>query len=141
MKYWIPVSVAVLMAAFVVAGCKQPTPLENGWTYVGTWVNSAYNGNHGSGPAGKIVMTANSQVQYDNVTDTVPQGTFPMSITDDWTSGGDHYWKGTIVPGSFTAYFLMRVTNNNTVEGNSSITAYPASIDPAGSGYGIYTRQ
>jgi hypothetical protein len=136
-KYWIPVAIAVVMASFVLAGCKATTPPENGWTYVGTWVNSAYNG-HGGNPAGKLVMTATSVQTFNNDTDTTPVGNDTIAMTADWTSGGDHYFKGTTSVG----FFLARVSNNNnTLETNSSSTAYPASIDPTAQYYGIWTRQ
>ena len=151
MKYWIPVAIAVVMAAFVVAGCKATTPPattppattppENGWTYVGTWVNSAYNG-HGGGPAGKIVITANTVMSYNNDTDTTPVSSGVFTLADDWTSGGDHYFKGMSVAGGNTVFWITRVSNNNnTLELTGSSTAYPTSIDPAGQMYGIYTRQ
>ena len=142
MKYWIPVSIAVVMAAFVVAGCKETTPPattppENGWTYVGTWVNSAYNGHSGQ-PAGKVVITATSSTVYVNDYDTTSVGTQTFALAEDWTSGGAHYFKGT----SSGSFFLSRVSNNdNTLETNSSSTAYPASIDPTAQYYAIYTRQ
>ena len=127
------------MAAFVVAGCKQPTPPENGWTYVGTWVNSAYNG-HGGGPPGKMVMTATSVTNYNNDTDTTPVTTSSFALADDWTSGGDHYFKGMSVGGN-TVFVLFRVSNNNnTLELTFLFDAYPASIDPTGN-YGIFARQ
>ncbi|MGA2614015.1 MAG: hypothetical protein ABSG38_11250 [Spirochaetia bacterium] len=141
MKYWIPVSIAVVIAAFVVAGCGETKPPEEGWTYVGTWVNSAYNG-HNGGPAGKMVMTATSGTDYNNDTDTTPVFSGSFTLADDWTSGGDHYFKGISVAGGNTLFLLLRVSNtNNTLELNGSSTAYPTSIDPAGAIYAIYTRQ
>ena len=142
MKYWIPVAVAVVLAAFVVAGCKQPTPPENGWTYVGTWVNSAYNG-HGGNPPGKVVVTATSVTMYNNDTDTTPAGdSIPIAVAADWTSGGAHYFKVIQGVAPNTSFALARVSNNNnTLESNTSSTAYPTSIDPAGAMYTIFTRQ
>ena len=139
MKRWIPVAVAVVFATFVLASC-EPKPPEESWTYVGTWVNPAYNG-HGGGPPGKLVVTANSGTSYDNDTDTTPVSTLSLAKTDDWTSGGDHYFK-VIAVGPPTNFLLMRVSNNNnTLEFNVSSTAYPAFIDPAGDMYGIFSRQ
>jgi hypothetical protein len=143
MKYWIPVSIAVVMAALVVAGCKDTTkPPEESWTYVGTWVNSAYNGHPGA-TAGKMVVTATSVTMYNNDTDTTPAGdSIPIAVAADWTSGGAHYFKVINDVAPNTSFSLARVSNNNnTLESNNSSTAYPVSIDPAAQDYRIYTRQ
>jgi hypothetical protein len=133
-------AVAAVVVVFVVAGCENKGP-EESWTYVGTWANSAYNG-LGGGPPAKLEMTASSIAYYENVTDAIPLGTGSFALADDWTSGGNHYFKGIAVIGVSTNFFLMRVTdNNNTLESNSTGTSYPAVIDPAGSQYGIFARQ
>ena len=138
MKYWTPV--AVVVVALVVAGCGSGSP-EESWTYVGTWVNSAYNG-HGGGPPGKFVATTDSLAFYTNDTDTTPVTTSSFALAEDWTSGGAHYFKGTDAAGPGSRFILMRVSgNNNTLEANTSGKAYPASIDPSIGGYGIFTRQ
>jgi hypothetical protein len=133
-------AVAAVVVAFVLAGCGEPP--EKSWTYVGTWVNSTYNGHAGAGNPGKVVFTASSEAIYNNDTDITPLGTYPMTFAEDWTSGGDHYFKGTVMISSNTLYFLIRVSNNNnTLEGNTTDTSYPAVIDPAASNYGIFARQ
>jgi len=129
------------LTVFYLAGCGGTKAPEDSWTYVGTWVNSAYNG-HGGGPPGKIVMTTNSIQQYDNDTDPTPALNGSFVLMDDWTSGGDHYFKGPMDFGSFAVYALLRVSNNdNTMEGDSSSTGYPAAINPTDAGYGIFARQ
>ena len=133
-------AVAAVVAALVVAGCGNKGP-EESWTYVGTWANSAYDG-LGGGPPAKIDLMASSMTYYNKVADVVPLSTGSFALADDWTSGGDHYFKGIVVIAPNTYFFLMRVTNNNnTLESNSSAASYPAVIDPAGSQYGIFARQ
>lgn len=104
---------------------------EEYWTYVGTWVNPAYNG-RGGGPPGKVVLMANSVVIYESDTDTMPLagGFGSLAISDDWTNGGAHYFKGIQVVGPSTAFFLVRVSDNNsTLRITSSPTDYPTSVD------------
>lgn len=132
-------AVAAAIVAFVLAGCGGSG--EKSWTYVGTWTNPAYNGNNG-GPPGKMVMTTTSIAFYNNDTDTTPMVSGSLNVSDDWTSGGDHYFKGIVSGGGHSLYFLMRVSNNNkTLEFNGDSTSYPTAIDPAGSQYGIFGRQ
>jgi len=132
-------AVAAAIVAFVLAGCGGSG--EKSWTYVGTWTNPAYDGNNG-GPPGKMVTTTTSIAFYNNDTDTTPMLSGSLNVSDDWTSGGDHYFKGTVMISSNTLYFLIRVSNNNnTLEGNTTDTSYPAVIDPAASNYGIFARQ
>jgi hypothetical protein len=101
--------------------------------YAGTWVNPAYNGG-----AGKIVLTATSNTFYTNDYDTTPTKTETFAVANDWTSGGDHYFKGTGSGG----YFLMRVSNNgNTLEVDTKSTMDQVSIDPTSESYVIFTRQ
>jgi hypothetical protein len=135
-------SVATVAIVSLLLSCKGSTePPENSWTYVGTWVNSAYNG-HGGQPPAKMVMTTNSIQQYDNDTDPTPTLSGSFTLVDDWTSGGEHYFKGPIDFGTFTVYSLLRVGNNNsTMEGDSSPTGYPAAINATDAGYGIFARQ
>lgn len=141
MKHWILISIAVVMAALVMAGCGGTKLPEDSWTYVGTWVNSAYNGHPGVG-MGKIVLTATSATFYNNDTDTTPAGdSIPIAVAADWTSGGAHYFKVINDVAPNTSFSLARVSNNNTLESNNSSTAYPVSIDPAAQDYRIYTRQ
>lgn len=134
MKHLVLIAVAAVVVAFLVAGCVPPKPPEDSWTYVGTWVNPANNGHGISGPPGKIVITADSMANYDNDTDTTPNVTTSLTVVDDWTSGGDHYFKGYGVATSGTAtgthfYFLFCVSNNNnTLEGYLSTTDYPTSL-------------
>jgi len=133
-------AVAAVVVALVVAGCENKSP-EESWTYVGTWANADYTG-LGSGPPAKIEMAASSMTFYHNVTDLASYTSGTFAVADDWTSGGNHYFKGIAVIGGNTNFFLMRVSNNNnTLESNSTNTAYPASIDPAGSQYAIFARQ
>ena len=134
-------SVAAIILAFVLAGCGGA---EESWTYVGTWVNSSYNGSMsgGGGPPGKIVITSSTMDLYDHDFDPTPFQSGSFAAADDWTGGGDHYFKGIAVIGPDTYFFLLRVTNNNnTLESNSSSTSYPPSINPAGGQYGIFARQ
>jgi hypothetical protein len=124
-----------------LAGCGGTKPPEDSWTYVGTWVNPAYNGHPGV-TAGKMVVTATLVTMYNNDTDTTPAGdSIPIAVAADWTSGGAHYFKHILDVAPNTSFGLTRVSNNNTLEGNSSSTAFPASIDPAAPDYRIYTRQ
>ena len=141
MRYWIPMVMAAAVASLVLAGCSgSSTAKEDSWSYVGTWVNSAYNG-QGGGPPAKLVLTSATVAYYNNDFDAVPMMSGTFAATSDWTSGGAHYFKGVAVAGS-TFYFLIRVANaNNTLECNSGSTSYPATIDPAGSNYGIFARQ
>jgi hypothetical protein len=138
-------SVAAIILAFVLAGCGGAAKAaEESWTYVGTWANSSYNGSmSGSGgPPGKIVMTSSTMDLYDRDFDLTPLQSGAFATADDWTSGGDHYFKGIAVIGANSYFFLMRVANNNnTMESNSSSTSYPPSINPAGGQYGIFARQ
>jgi hypothetical protein len=138
-------SAATVILALVLAGCGGASkPAEESWTFVGTWANSSYNGNmSGSGGApGKIVMTSSTMDLYNNDFDVTVFQVGAFALADDWTSGGDHYFKGIAVMGSNSYFFLMRVSNsNNTLESNSSSTSYPASINSAGQQYGIWARQ
>ena len=135
-------SVAAVILAFVLAGCGGAAKAaEESWTYVGTWANSEYNGGSG-GPPGKIVMTSSTMDLYVNDFDPSPYMSGAFATADDWTSGGDHYFRGIAVIGPSSYFFLMRVTNNNnTLESNASSTSYPPSINPAGEQYGIFARQ
>jgi hypothetical protein len=135
-------AVAAVVVALVVTGCENKSP-EESWTYVGTWVNSAYTGNNGNGPPAKLEMTASLMTFYDNVTTAISLNTGTFAIADDWTSGGDHYFKGIAVVSATTNFFLLRVTNNNnTLETTSDVTSYPAVIDSTpGSHYAIFARQ
>ena len=132
-----------LLSAFTVvflAGCGGTKTPEEGWTYVGTWVNPAYNG-HGGQPPGKMVVTTTSMALYDNDTSPSAAITATFAVGEDWTSGGMHYFKGSATRGIDTGYFLVRISgNNNTLELNTSDTAYPVAIDPAGQ-YAIFARQ
>ncbi len=100
--------------------------------YVGTWVNPAYNGG-----AGKIVLTATSNTFYTNDYDTTPYKSEIFAIVNDWTSGGDRYFKGIGSGG----YFLMRVSNNgNTLEVDTKSTVDQVSMDPTSESYVIFAR-
>jgi hypothetical protein len=101
------------------------------WTCVGTWVNPANNGSGASGPPGKVVVTSDSIAFYDNDTDTTPQVSGSFAVADNWISSGAHYFKGNSAfgpPLNVTIYWLMCVSNNNTLEAYGSTTDYPTSL-------------
>jgi hypothetical protein len=136
-KYWISIFMAAA-TSFVVAGCIA-TPVES-WTYIGTWANSAYNG-CGCWPPAKITLSSTSYDYYTNDYDASPAISGTFAVTSDWTSGGNHFFRGVSGPGS-PLYHLLRVShNNNTLEMNSQPYSYPESIDPAGWEYRIFARQ
>jgi hypothetical protein len=144
MKYVIALVIAAVLAPLVLAGCSGGGSAEDNWTYVGTWANTTYNGNlsGAGGPPGKIVMASSTMNLYDNDFDVAPLENGAFALTDDWTSGGNHNFKGIATLGGTGYYFLMRVSNNNnTLESVSSTTSYPASMDPASPMYGIWARQ
>jgi hypothetical protein len=111
------------------------------WIYIGIWANPAYDS---GGPGAKPVFTVNSVTFYTHTTDPAPSGTWSFTVTADWTSGGDHYFKmffGTFpMFSSGVGYALARVSNN-TLEFVLSPTDYPPSIDPADQTYAIWYRQ
>lgn len=112
-------------------------PPEVGWIFYGTWVNPAFNGGHGtSGPPGKFKMSADSFASYDNDGDGdgAPMSTGTLSVREEWTSTGYHFFTGdmTITAGTGAgshAFFLMRVSNSNgTLEMGTSDTDYPTTV-------------
>jgi hypothetical protein len=124
------------------SGWITPGP-EASWTWVGTWVNPAYNL---GGPPAKIISTTVSFSIYTNTSATTPLGIFEYDVTEDWIFGGAHYFKihlRTPLPGTPPLSFILaRVSNDNTtLEAVVSATTYPASIDTTDSSHSIYTRQ
>jgi hypothetical protein len=143
MKYWTFMAVAVIAAAFVVAGCpsKSEPPV-----YVGTWVNPGNDGNGAAGPPGKIVITEHSIAMYEHSYDdpavATPTATATFRQTDAWDSGGDHYFRFELAvssqPGT-TAYALGCVSNNNNTLEMDAETVPPPSL--SGNPDVIWTRQ
>jgi hypothetical protein len=131
---------------FLEAG-KQVTisgdqTLNLDWIYVGTWANPAYDS---GGPGAKPVFAVNSVTFYTHTTDPAPSGTWSFIVTDDWISGGDHYFKMFLANfpmfSSGVGYALARVSNINTLELVLAPTDYPQSINPADQTYAIWYRQ
>ena len=115
---------------------QEVAPVAN-WTYVGTWVNSAYNGLNS--PYGKMVLTADTLTVYLNDSDSTPlPGNVPITVNRDYSVSGAHNWE--ILPGQ--GYMLVRVSNSDkTLEITASPAAYPSSIDTGAPVYWIWMRQ
>ena len=113
---------------------------EAAWTYVGTWVNAAYA--DGKGPPAKIFFTEHSLSFYKKDSDTVPFTAGTLSVSEDWTADGGHYFSCSADSTDGNGYMLLRVSGgNSTLEANTSETDPPTAITPTQGQYGTCTRQ
>ena len=141
--------VAFAFCLIAVSGCGSSgssgsSGPEASWTYVGTWVNPTYSS--GNGAPARVVFTTDTLAFYTKDSDTMPWATGSLTVTDDWTADGGHYFKATVAytaeGATGTGCILARVTgNNNTLECNTSSADCPAVISSTEGQYGIWSRQ
>jgi len=140
-------SIFLLVAAviFIFASCDNGAVTPS---YVGTWVNSDYDGTSGEGGApAKVVVTKTSDTVftvelYLNHDDTTPYETTTQTVTDEWTDlEGNIFLEIVFEAGGDTLYSLSKLhADNQTLENALSLTDYPTTIDPNG-WYSIHYRQ
>jgi len=126
---------------FIFASCDNGgvTP-----TFMGTWVNPDYDG---TGTPAKMVITHVSGndymcVVYENHDDTEPEGTIPVTVTNQWTDSEGNLFSEAISYADEVIYGLSKIhADNQTIEVNNSYVDYPTEIDPNDEEYYIYYRQ
>ena len=136
--------ILTVIAGFLIAGC---TPIEAGWSLVGTWVNSDYDTDGIDETPGKIVIGSDDTIDiYDTSTSTTVSMSGTIFLDDDWTETGYHWLHARSVfdmDPQETYYALVKISNEgNTYESNSTTNGtYPTAIDPDDPSYQLYTRQ
>ena len=140
------IPVLVVAISFIYTSCASDgvTP-----SFVGTWVNSDYDGVYPLGPGAKAVITDNGDGTYTNkiyvnVSDTEPAETQTATVTEEWTdSEGNLFMKAVVSTTGGPLYCLCKVhADNKTYEGQADTDDYPTVLNPLDPNYyAIYSRQ
>ena len=143
----ITIATIVIACAFLGPGCELETnPLE---LFIGTWVNTDYNGAGRGILHGKQIFTRydaenNLYVDlYGNDFDTVPGvSALIIKVTDTWSDAGRMCFKGTFTYIFGFLYGLCKFSaDENFMEFIVDEFDYPLDLDPSSQAYACYYRQ